>query len=99
MERDRWIAHWEATAVRLAAAIASPKGPWFKRSFDLNPDRAGEMIHECRSSWRPAPDLVRLHGDDAALLGGACRRRSSQSFRPAEKPKSSPMIAYRAAAV
>jgi flagellar assembly protein FliH len=67
VERDRWIAEWEATAVRLAAAIAERL---LGRELRLNPDLAREMIRQALQLALGAPRIrVHLHGDDAALLG------------------------------
>jgi flagellar assembly protein FliH len=67
VERDRWIADWEAIAVRLAAAIAERL---LSRQLRANPDFAREMIGEALQLAVGAPRIrLRLHGDDAALMG------------------------------
>jgi len=68
IERDRWLTEWEATAVHLAAAIAERL---IKRRLDLNPDLAREMIRSALQLAVGSPHIkLRLHADDAALLGG-----------------------------
>jgi flagellar assembly protein FliH len=67
IERDRWIAEWEATSVRLAAAIAERL---VGRELRLKPDLAREMIREALQLALGTPRIrVHLHSDDAALLG------------------------------
>jgi flagellar assembly protein FliH len=67
IERDRWIADWETTAVRLAAAIAERL---LGEQLRLSPELAREMIREALQLAVGAPRIrVHLHGDDAAMLG------------------------------
>jgi flagellar assembly protein FliH len=67
VERDRWIADWEATGVRLAAAIAERL---LGQQLRIRPDLACDMIREALQLAVGAPRIrLRLHGDDAALLG------------------------------
>jgi flagellar assembly protein FliH len=67
VERDRWIAEWEAIAVRLAAAIAERL---VARQLQLNPELAREMIREALQLALGAPRVrVRLNADDAGMLG------------------------------
>jgi flagellar assembly protein FliH len=67
VERDRWIADWEAVGVRLAAAIAERL---LGRQLKLEPGVARDMIREALQLAVGAPRIrVHLHGDDAALLG------------------------------
>jgi flagellar assembly protein FliH len=67
VERDRWIADWEATAIRLAAAIAERL---LGQQLRIHPDLAREMIREALQLAVGAPRIrLRLHGADAALLG------------------------------
>jgi flagellar assembly protein FliH len=67
LERDRWLAEWEATAVRLAAAIAERL---LGRELQLNPDLALDRIREALGLAVGASRIrVRLHPDDATLLG------------------------------
>jgi flagellar assembly protein FliH len=67
VERDRWIADWESTAVRLAAAIAERL---LGCELRLKPELAREMIREALQLAIGAPRIrVHLHADDAALLG------------------------------
>ena len=68
IERDRWLTAWEATAVRLAAAIAERL---IKRRLELNPELAREMIRSALQLAVGTPHIqLRLHAADAALLGG-----------------------------
>ncbi|HEV8003928.1 MAG TPA: FliH/SctL family protein [Planctomycetaceae bacterium] len=67
VERDRWIADWEGTAVRLAAAIA---GRLLGAELRLNPQLAKDLIRQALQLAVGAPRIrVHLHSDDAALLG------------------------------
>jgi flagellar assembly protein FliH len=67
IERDRWLAEWESTAVRLAAAIAERL---IKRQLELKPDLAPEMIKSALQLAAGTPQIrLRVHPDDAALLG------------------------------
>jgi flagellar assembly protein FliH len=67
IERDRWLAEWEAIAVRLAAGIAEKL---IKRRLELNPDVAHDMIKNALQLAAGTPRItLRLHQDDAALLG------------------------------
>jgi len=67
IERDRWIADWESTAVQLAAAIAERL---LGRELRLNPDLAREMMREALQLAIGSPRIrVHLHEQDAALLG------------------------------
>jgi flagellar assembly protein FliH len=67
LERDRWLAEWEATAVHLAAAIAERL---LGRELQKNPDLALNLIREALGLAVGAPRIrVRLHPGDAALLG------------------------------
>jgi flagellar biosynthesis/type III secretory pathway protein FliH len=67
IERDRWLAEWETTAVRLAAAIAERL---IKRHIELNPQIAGDMVKSALQLAAGTPHVrIRLHPDDAALLG------------------------------
>jgi flagellar assembly protein FliH len=67
VERDGWIADWESTAVRLAAAIAERL---LGCQLRLKPELAREMIREALQLAIGAPRIrVHLHTDDAALLG------------------------------
>lgn len=67
IERDRWLAEWEAIAIRLAAAIAEKL---IKRQLELNPNIAHEMIKSAlQLAAGTARITLRLHTDDAALLG------------------------------
>lgn len=67
IERDRWLAEWEETAVRLAAAIAERL---VRRRLELNPDLARDMIKSALQLAAGAPQIkLRLHPDDAAILG------------------------------
>jgi flagellar assembly protein FliH len=71
LERDRWIGDWETMGVQLAAAIASRL---VVHELRLNPNGAREMIREALQMAVGAPRVrVRLHGDDAALLGPQAR--------------------------
>ncbi len=54
-------------AVRLAAAIAERL---VVHELQLNPDVAREMIREALQMAAGARKSLRLHGEDAALLGG-----------------------------
>jgi flagellar assembly protein FliH len=68
VERDRWLTEWEATAVRLAAAIAERL---IRRQLDLNSDLAREMIRSALQLAAGSPQIkLKLHAEDAALLGG-----------------------------
>ena len=67
IERDRWLTEWEATAVRLAAAIAERL---IKRRLELNPDLAREMIRSALQLAVGTPQIrLRLNPEDASLLG------------------------------
>ena len=67
IERDRWLAEWEGTAVRLAVAIA---GRLMRRTINIEPDRAKEMIRTALQLAAGTPQItLRLHPDDAAALG------------------------------
>jgi flagellar assembly protein FliH len=67
VERDRWVADWEAIAVRLAAAIAERL---LGSELRLKPELAREMIREALQLAVGAPRIrVHLHTDDASLLG------------------------------
>jgi len=67
IERDRWLAEWEATAVGLAAAIAERL---IKRHLELKPEVARDMIKNALQLAAGTPHIkVRVHTDDAALLG------------------------------
>lgn len=67
VERDRWIGDWEATGVRLAAAIAERL---LGRQLQLKPESAREMLREALQLAVGAPRIrVHLNGDDAQLLG------------------------------
>lgn len=67
LERDRWIGDWEAIVIRLAAAIASRL---LGHELRVDPDGAREMIRQALQLAVGASRIrVRLHGDDAALLG------------------------------
>jgi flagellar assembly protein FliH len=67
IERDRWLAEWESTAVRLAAAIAEKL---IKRHLEIHPEVAREMITNALQLAAGTPHIkLRVHSDDAALLG------------------------------
>ena len=67
IERDRWLAEWEATAVRLAAAIAEKL---IKRHLEIHPEVAREMITNALQLAAGTPHIkLRVHRDDATLLG------------------------------
>ena len=67
IERDRWLAEWEATAVRLSAAIAEKL---IKRHLEIHPEVAREMITNALQLAAGTPSIkLRMHHDDAALLG------------------------------
>jgi flagellar assembly protein FliH len=67
IERDRWLAEWEATAVGLAASIAERL---IKRHLELKPEIARDMIKNALQLAAGTPQIkLRLHIDDAALLG------------------------------
>lgn len=67
IERERWLAQWEATAVRLAAAIAQRI---VRQRLDLDPERSLEMIRNALQLAAGVPHiLLKVHPDDAALLG------------------------------
>jgi flagellar assembly protein FliH len=67
IERDRWLAEWEATAVRLSAAIAERL---VKRQIAIKPEITGGMIKSALQLAAGMPQIkLRLNPDDAALLG------------------------------
>jgi flagellar assembly protein FliH len=67
IERDRWLAEWETTAVRLAAAIAEKL---IKRQLDVHPEAARDMITNALQLAAGTPHIkLRVHSDDAALFG------------------------------
>ncbi|HET6326779.1 MAG TPA: FliH/SctL family protein [Planctomycetaceae bacterium] len=67
VERDRWIGDWDATGVRLAAAIAERL---LGRELQFKPESAREMIREALQLAVGAPRIrVHLHSDDAQLMG------------------------------
>lgn len=66
-ERDRWLAQWEATAVRVSLAIAEKL---LRRQLDLHPEFAREMIAEALQLAAGSPRVeLRLHPQDTELLG------------------------------
>jgi flagellar assembly protein FliH len=67
IERDRWLAEWEATAVRLAAAIAERL---IRRRLEVKPELARDMVKSALQLAAGAPHIkLHVHPDDAALLG------------------------------
>ncbi len=67
IERDRWLADWEGTAVRLATSIAERL---IRRRLELKPDLAHDMIKSALQLAAGSPQIkIKLHADDATLLG------------------------------
>jgi flagellar assembly protein FliH len=68
IERDRWLSQWEATAVRLAAAIAEKL---MRRRLERQPAIAAEMIRAALQLAAGTPRItLRVHPLDASLLAG-----------------------------
>ncbi len=67
VERDSWLAEWEATAVRLAAAIA---GRIVRRRIEYEPEAVRDMIRSAlQLAVGTAHIRIKLHPEDVALLG------------------------------
>lgn len=66
-ERERWLAEWESSAVRLAVAIASRI---VRAELSVQPELARGMITDALQTAAGSTRLrVRLHPDDIAELG------------------------------
>lgn len=67
INRERWLAEWEASAVQLAVAIA---GRILRAELAVNPDRARAMISDALQTAAGSTRLrVRLNPEDVVLLG------------------------------
>ena len=67
LERDRWLTHWETTAVRLGIAVAEKI---MRREIDLQPDIAVELVRKTLELAAGSPRLqLKLHSGDIELLG------------------------------
>ncbi len=67
LERDRWRAHWEASAVELAAAIAEKL---LRHELNRQPEVTIDLLRETLEIAAGSPSIrLRLHPDDLQLLG------------------------------
>ena len=67
LERDRWLAHWESSAVGLAAAIAEKL---LRHELNRQPDVITDLLRETLELAAGSPSIrLRLHPDDLQLLG------------------------------
>lgn len=67
IERDRWLAEWETTAVRLAASIAQRV---IRHRVEIDPQRTREMMRDALQLAAGVPHLkLKLHPEDVLLLG------------------------------
>jgi len=66
IERDRWISHWEQTAVELSVTIA---GKILRHELSRRPELAVDIIQEALQLAAGQPHLkLRLHPADIAVL-------------------------------
>lgn len=66
-ERDRWLLHWERSAVSLGVAIAEKL---LKTQLAVRPELSAGMLMEALNLAAGQPQVqIRLHPDDLARLG------------------------------
>ena len=67
INRERWLAEWESSALQLAVAIA---GRILRSELAVDPERGRAMISDALQTAAGSTRLrVRLHPEDVAMLG------------------------------
>jgi len=77
--KDQWFAHWEQTAVHVAAAIASRV---IRREIERTPNVTLALVREALELAAGTADVqLRMHPDDLAALGSQVERLAEELAR------------------
>lgn len=81
-QRDQWLEQSQREAVQLGIAIAERL---LRRTLNVQPDAVFDLIRSALD-WSSSPDhlRVRLHPEDAELVGVATEKRSFEANRDVE---------------